>query len=452
MAFGPHQATLGEGHQSSFDRYDDDSEKNEASSEGDVESQPSDDQCEPEPETVVEQSVNDRVMDGQTQCASESEESAREYLDAQNVTVEDSGKRGVIYARVSTAEQAKDGDSLETQVKKLVVRAREDGVTLIRDPITEDGETGTDFDRSGIKEVFELAQTGKITHLYVNEISRIGRNAAETLYFVYLLQSKFDITLIMGTKNVDITGKISDLINTTLEALMAQVSMEARVTRSTETMVRKFEEKISWQSVRPNIPIGYQAIEHESGDNWIETDSNQVEVVKRMYEIFLEEKTYSTTGEILSEEYPEIPTFDGGQVKRRLKKPLHIGKPTMELETDRVERDKVVVDSPELAVVDESVFREANEIIEEISKKSSSSNQSMNPFNFADKFGIDCLYSSAPRIEIVCPNCESTELRKYGTRETGEFTVHNYECKECSHQSKWPNQSSLERMRRAQRN
>lgn len=435
MAFGPHQTTLGDGHQASFGEYGSTSSTEKVGS--------SDENM----QTTANQEMNDSDVGKKRESQTESQTDDLEQESEIQSKNELSGKRGVVYTRVSTVRQAKEGDSLQTQAKSLVELAKERDVSLVREPITDEGKSGTDFDRSGIRKVFELASSGRITHLFVNDVSRIGRNAPETLYFVYLLQAEFDVMIEMEKSNVDITDKISDLIQTTLEALMAQVSMEARVTNSIKTTVRKFEQKESWESVRNIVPIGYQKTESESEGDWIDVDQSEKEVAEQMFEFFLQEKSYAATARKIDSEFPEIPKMTEGQIKHRLQQKVYIGVPTMTLETDRTERDKVSVECPDLAIVNTDTFERVQRIIEEKSRGNSRSEETMNPFNFAEKFGLETLFTSCPRLELKCPNCDSTDLAKNGTKPTEDYTVHNYKCNKCSHQSKWPNQNTLKKMR-----
>ncbi|AQL41652.1 resolvase [Halorientalis sp. IM1011] len=77
-----------------------------------------------------------------------------------------------IYARVSTEEQ-----SLEGQKKSAWEYTTE---TLDVKPgnvrVLQDQSTGTDTDRSGYRELMELAKDGEIDRVVVREVSRIARN------------------------------------------------------------------------------------------------------------------------------------------------------------------------------------------------------------------------------------------------------------------------------------
>jgi DNA invertase Pin-like site-specific DNA recombinase len=83
-------------------------------------------------------------------------------------------------------------------------RAEEFDIDLISDPIIDEGKTGTNFDRAGIKRVFRLAAAGELSYLLVDHVFRIGRNAPETLYYIYVLRDDCDVKFITknGLRNV----------------------------------------------------------------------------------------------------------------------------------------------------------------------------------------------------------------------------------------------------------
>ncbi|MFC6838389.1 recombinase family protein [Halomarina ordinaria] len=170
--------------------------------------------------------------------------------------------RALIYVRVSTLRQVTDGESLERQLQNLRKLAREQGYEVVFE-IVDDGETGTDFRRAGIRRVLKLARSGKFDVLVVNDVSRIGRNAPETLYLLHLLNNE-GIRVNMEREEVNIGECIDDLITTTLKSLSAHVSTETRVTNSLKTVIHKFENQRNWWSVFNTVPLGYQA---EKGDD-----------------------------------------------------------------------------------------------------------------------------------------------------------------------------------------
>lgn len=96
-----------------------------------------------------------------------------------------------IYARVSTPEQSLDG-----QQERAWEYATE---TLGIDPgditILTDKSSGTNTDRSGYRELMQLAQDGEITRVVVREVSRIARNMRDLNETVGRLADDLDVSV-----------------------------------------------------------------------------------------------------------------------------------------------------------------------------------------------------------------------------------------------------------------
>lgn len=85
-----------------------------------------------------------------------------------------------IYLRLSSADGAdSESNSIQNQRAFLCRWAEENGFAIIRE-FVDDGCTGTDFNRSGFQQLNESIMSGEIHCLLVKDLSRLGRNYAET--------------------------------------------------------------------------------------------------------------------------------------------------------------------------------------------------------------------------------------------------------------------------------
>src|SRR3712207_6457085 len=73
----------------------------------------------------------------------------------------DNPKRAVLYARVSTDEQAKSGYSIPDQLGTLRIYAAEKGYNVLEECV-DDGWSGSDPDRPGLRRVIDLAHMGTV--------------------------------------------------------------------------------------------------------------------------------------------------------------------------------------------------------------------------------------------------------------------------------------------------
>ena len=97
-----------------------------------------------------------------------------DYLEKQNMLFDDeeSTKSDVIYARVSTHEQANRGD-LDRQVQKVKLSAINENVKNLI--VKTDIGSGLDDGRKGLLSLVEMIQEGKVNRVYVLYKDRLAR-------------------------------------------------------------------------------------------------------------------------------------------------------------------------------------------------------------------------------------------------------------------------------------
>lgn len=368
-------------------------------------------------------------------------DSSNSASDSETDSTDNTDRPGVIYARVSSNQQAEDGRSLDAQVDEMQRIADDHDIHLIQDAIRDEGETGTDFDRDGIKKVFNLAVNDKISFLLVDDISRFGRNAPETLYYIHQMRAECDVRLVTmaGMRNV---SQVQDLIETTMRVLIAHMSSQYRSQSALRSRVRGFVEKQNWFSWYNQVPIGYIATE----DNWITPDPEETDVVTEMFSRFIESESYTATAKAVNDEFGDV--LDEGltyrQVKRNLQRKVYIGKPTIRPSS---EAEPQIVHDPHLVMIETSKFRTAQSIIEEIATENEQDCQSLTLEGAIDEFGLFPVERSSPIVKLVCSQCNG-EFRLNGQRELhGGYTGHNLECTQCGLQRRFPYQSEFEEMK-----
>lgn len=86
-----------------------------------------------------------------------------------------------IYLRLSLEDNGKkDADSLDNQQALLEGYVAERPFLELVDTYTDNGCTGTDFDRPAFKRMMEDVRSGKINCIVAKDLSRLGRNYVET--------------------------------------------------------------------------------------------------------------------------------------------------------------------------------------------------------------------------------------------------------------------------------
>ena len=355
---------------------------------------------------------------------------------------------GVVYARVSSSRQLENGN-LEDQVNRTVQFAMRQNIELIGSPIKDGAQTGTDFNRPAIRDVNKLVREGKITCLVVDDIDRIGREALETLNYIYMLR-EYGVTITTPQNGEVDVWETSGRTIACMKTLFADVENSARVRRIKQGLDESFINGNWWARFK-KVPFGYK----KDGGAWIEIDEEQAAIYRRTVDSFLNvslNRPYSRIIEITNLGKHGISE---SQLPVLFRRPVYIGKPTINKTADEVvhgDKEPTVVIDPDLAIIDEATFEKVQEKIDEIHDKFSTNESETNDVgDFIDRFGIHSVVGASEHVELRCAEdgCNG-KLIKYGRRETDGIGTHNYKCQNesCRKQRKWPNLKELFEMQR----
>ena len=96
-------------------------------------------------------------------------------------------KRAVLYARVSTEEQAKSGYSLAQQIEALRQWTAREGYEVLEE-VVDRGQSGASLARPGMDRVRDLVQGGGVSEVLAQDRDRFAREPA----YLYLLKQEFE--------------------------------------------------------------------------------------------------------------------------------------------------------------------------------------------------------------------------------------------------------------------
>jgi DNA invertase Pin-like site-specific DNA recombinase len=96
-------------------------------------------------------------------------------------------KRAILYARVSTDEQARSGYSLAQQLEALREYAAREGYEVLEE-VRDAGQSGASLERPGMDRVRDLVAAGGISVVLAQDRDRIAREPA----YHYLLRREFE--------------------------------------------------------------------------------------------------------------------------------------------------------------------------------------------------------------------------------------------------------------------
>jgi site-specific DNA recombinase len=95
-------------------------------------------------------------------------------------------KRAILYARVSTDEQARTGFSLAQQLEALREYASREGYEILEE-VSDPGQSGASLERPGMDRVRDLVTAGGVSVVLAQDRDRFSREPAYT----YLLRREF---------------------------------------------------------------------------------------------------------------------------------------------------------------------------------------------------------------------------------------------------------------------
>lgn len=127
-------------------------------------------------------------------------------------------KRAIIYARVSTDEQAETGTSIDNQVEKSLIYAASKGMRVIADPFKED-YTGKVLDRPELNKVRAMLKAGQADCLIVYKTNRLDRSEWGVNLLILLQELKS-----LGVELHYSRDKKQVNLNDPVEALMQSIS------------------------------------------------------------------------------------------------------------------------------------------------------------------------------------------------------------------------------------
>jgi site-specific DNA recombinase len=117
--------------------------------------------------------------------------------------------RTAIYCRLSRDdEQSNESMSIENQRILLLRYAKEHGFEVV-EVYTDDGWSGTNFDRPDFQRMKRDIESGGINIVLVKDLSRLGRNQIETSLCIQVFFPEHQVRFIAVSENID-TAKGED--------------------------------------------------------------------------------------------------------------------------------------------------------------------------------------------------------------------------------------------------
>jgi site-specific DNA recombinase len=214
--------------------------------------------------------------------------------------------QAVLYVRVSSKGQEKEGFSIPAQLKLLRQYGETKGFHIVKE--FRDVETAKQSGREGFGEMVDfLLKNSDCKYLLVEKTDRLYRNFKD---YVSLEKIDIEIHLVKEGAVVSNHSKSADKFIHGIKVLMAKNYVDNLSEETRKGMTEKAEQGI-WPSV---APLGYKNVLGKAGKRTIQPDSRLAPFIIRLF------KTYSS-GKYSLNEITE--KFRGkGLAFRKSKKPL----------------------------------------------------------------------------------------------------------------------------------
>jgi site-specific DNA recombinase len=210
-------------------------------------------------------------------------------------------KRAVLYARVSTEEQARSGYSLAQQMEALREYATREGCEILEE-VTDRGQSGASLERPGMDRVRDLVAAGGVSIVLAQDRDRFIREPA----YHYLLRREFEeygcsLQALNDRGDDSPEGQLTDGIMDQL----AKFERAKFTERSRRGKIRKIREGKIMIARYPRYGFKFNA-----GRNGYEVDEPKMQVVRRIFDMVAEGHTFKAIKRTLEAE--GVPTASGG--------------------------------------------------------------------------------------------------------------------------------------------
>lgn len=184
--------------------------------------------------------------------------------------------RAVIYVRVSTQEQAKEGFSIPAQIERLRAFCQSQGWDIVHEYI-EDGKSAKDLDRPKMQQMLKDIKKGKIDVVLVYKLDRLTRSVLD-LYELLKIFDQHNVAFRSATEVYDTSSAMGRLF-LTLVAALAQWERENLAER-----VRFGIEQMVDEGKKPggHSPYGYK-FDKDFNCTIIEEEAKTVKMIFQLY-------------------------------------------------------------------------------------------------------------------------------------------------------------------------
>lgn len=224
--------------------------------------------------------------------------------------------RVALYFRVSTLEQANEGYSLESQKERLIAFAKSQGWNDYH-LYMDDGYTGTDMNRPGLKRLIRHIEDKLIDAVVVMKLDRLSRKQKDALYLLEDVFDKNGVIFKSATEPFDTSTPLGKAMIGVL-AVFAQLERDMIVERTTSGR-RQRVSKGQWYG--GPVPFGYSWNKEEQ---MLEIVPEEAQLVRDIFARYLQGQSRLAIAEWVASR-STARTFDHSTIRDMLSRPVYMG-------------------------------------------------------------------------------------------------------------------------------
>ena len=207
-------------------------------------------------------------------------------------------QEAAIYLRLSSADGPEaESDSIQNQRTFLREWAQQHDIAIVRE-FVDDGHTGTDFARPGFQELNQCLMDGSVRCVIVKDLSRLGRNYAETGRYLEEIFPRLGIRFIAvndqydSASNTDSVQQMAVFKNVFNDLYAADASAKVRTSLGILKRQGKF--------LGRQAPYGYRI---DPDDRYhLLPDEETAPTVRRIFALFLGGASRTRIAKVLNRE------------------------------------------------------------------------------------------------------------------------------------------------------
>ena len=206
-----------------------------------------------------------------------------------------------LYERLSRDDESLgDSNSIINQKRYLEGYAADHGYSNIVH-YTDDGWSGGNFDRPAWKRLIADIEAGKVEHLLVKDLSRVGRDYLQTGFYTEVVFKRYGIHFVAIGNSIDSndpsSGEFAPFVNIMSEWYLRDLSRKQR------TAIR-----VKGESGKPTTNQAIYGYKKDPNDkyHWL-VDEEAAAVVRRIYQLAVEGHGLSDIANILYRDKVESP-------------------------------------------------------------------------------------------------------------------------------------------------